>query len=330
MEGKGDNIRLAKCTQDTEWCFAKKLRQKYFFEPLSIKDPYTWTFDNHEHAHFVLYQRDTMVGYAHIQLWPNHRAALRIIVIDEFYRNRGLGSQFLHLCEQWLEKQGIESLHDEARQEAVNFYRKNGFVEMPFNDPSGEPPSVQDLAMGKILKAPESIQKVVIRNLEREDLNKLARTFTFPWSTFEATVKLWEQWFGEQQEGTRTVCIIEGRSQFLGYGSLLRASEYPFFRKNDIPEVNAIWIDEPFRRQGLGRKLIEHLEDMALHEGYQTIGIGAGLYKDYGPAQKLYFKMGYQPDGNGITYKGNWVTPGAQHPIDDDLLIWYTKPLLYP
>lgn len=33
-----------------------------------------------------------MIGYAHIQLWPNHRAALRIIVIDESYRNHGLGA----------------------------------------------------------------------------------------------------------------------------------------------------------------------------------------------------------------------------------------------
>lgn len=62
-----------------------------------------------------------------------------------------MGSQFLQLCEQWLKTQGIKSLHDEARPDAVRFYRKNGYIEMPFNDPSGEPPSVYDLPMGKIL-----------------------------------------------------------------------------------------------------------------------------------------------------------------------------------
>lgn len=92
-----------------------------------------------------------MIGYAHIQLWPNYRAALRIFVIDESYRQHGLGSQFLQLCEQWLKKQGIQSLHDEARPNAVKFYRKNGYVEMPFEDPTGEPPSLQDVAMGKKL-----------------------------------------------------------------------------------------------------------------------------------------------------------------------------------
>lgn len=144
-------IHLVKCSSNEEWEFARKLRLKYFFDPLGIKDPYTWTFDHKEHVHFILYQGEKMVGYAHLQLWPHLRAALRIIVIDENYQNHGLGSQFLHLCEQWAKNQGIKSLHDEARPTAIKFYRKNGYTEMPFNDPSGEPPSPHDLAMGKIL-----------------------------------------------------------------------------------------------------------------------------------------------------------------------------------
>lgn len=111
---------------------AKKLRNKYFFDPLVIKDSYT--FDHEDHIHYTLYQGDTMIGYAHFQLWPNRRAALRIIVIDKSYRNHGLGNQFLVLCEQWLKKQNINSLHDEARLTAVKFYHKNGYTEMPFND----------------------------------------------------------------------------------------------------------------------------------------------------------------------------------------------------
>lgn len=151
MKNEPERIHLVKCTQHSEWNFAKKLRLKYFFEPLSMKDPYTWTFEHKEHAHFILYQDDTMIGYAHVQFWPVNRAALRIFVIDEHHRNHGLGSQFLHLCEQWLKNQGFKSLHDEARPTAIKFYLKNGYIEMPFNDPSGEPPSPHDLAMGKLL-----------------------------------------------------------------------------------------------------------------------------------------------------------------------------------
>jgi GrpB-like predicted nucleotidyltransferase (UPF0157 family) len=146
-----NRIRIMRCTHYAEWDTAKKLRQKYFFGPLGINDPYTWTFEHKDHVHFVLYQGVEIIGYAHIQLWPDHRAALRIFVIDEAYRRHGFGSQLLQLCERWLKKQGIRSLHDEARPDAVKFYRKNGYAEMSFEDPSGEPPSPQDIAMGKNL-----------------------------------------------------------------------------------------------------------------------------------------------------------------------------------
>lgn len=139
------------CTHHDEWDAARNLRKKYFFGPLGIDDPYTWTFNHKDHVHFVFYQGVEIIGYAHIQLWPGQRAALRIIVIDELYRHHGIGSQFLQLCERWLKNQGIRSLHDEARPNAVKFYRKNGYIEVPFQDPSGEPPSTLDLAMGKVL-----------------------------------------------------------------------------------------------------------------------------------------------------------------------------------
>lgn len=146
-----NRIRIMKCTHYAELNFARKLRQKYFFDPLSMADPYTWTFDHQEHAHLILYQGVEMLGYAHIQFWQSQRAALRIFVIDEPYRHQGFGSQFLELCEQWLKIQGIKSIHDEARPDALSFYRKNGYSDMPFDDPSGEPPSPHDISVGKKL-----------------------------------------------------------------------------------------------------------------------------------------------------------------------------------
>ncbi|MEZ5315620.1 MAG: GNAT family N-acetyltransferase [Chlamydiales bacterium] len=146
-----NHLRIMKCTHYAEWDTAKRLRQQYFFNPLSITDPYTWTFDHKEHAHLIFYKGVDIVGYAHIQFWPGQRAALRIIVIDEAYRHNGLGSQFLHMCEQWLKIQGILSLHNEVQPNSMKFYQKNGYTKMPFNDPNGTPTCPPDAAMGKIL-----------------------------------------------------------------------------------------------------------------------------------------------------------------------------------
>ena len=173
----------------------------------------------------------------------------------------------------------------------------------------------------------QNLDHVAIRNLREEDIEKLAHTFTSAWSPYEATLKVWRKYFQEQQAGVRSAYVLEYQNNFLGYGSLLRSSEYPHFRESGIPEINALWIDEKCRRRGLGKRLIEYLENKAREEGYKTVGIGVGLYKDYGSAQKLYFKLGYSPDGNGITSKGSFVVAGEKYPLDDDLIFWLTKDL---
>jgi ribosomal protein S18 acetylase RimI-like enzyme len=144
-------VKLIQCMQPHEWEAAKNLRQKYFFDKISIVDPYTWTFDHAEHIHFVLYQNINIIGYAHVQRWPQARAALRIIVIDESFRNQGFGGKFLTLCEKWLKKEGYKSLHTESSPQARSFYEKHGYQEMPFNDPDGYQGDPQDIPMGKIL-----------------------------------------------------------------------------------------------------------------------------------------------------------------------------------
>jgi GNAT superfamily N-acetyltransferase len=168
-------------------------------------------------------------------------------------------------------------------------------------------------------------QDIAIRHMRAEDIEQLVAQFCFPWSSIEATRKLWQNYYKEHQENIRTVGIVEKGGRIAGYGSLLRRSEYPRF--SDIPEINAIWIDEDYRRLGVGKKLIAYLEEMARKEGYKQIGIGVGLYQDYGPAQKLYFQLGYVPDGNGVTYKCQPVKPGEKYPVDDDLILWMVKPL---
>ena len=170
----------------------------------------------------------------------------------------------------------------------------------------------------------------VIRPLIKADIPKIVSRYSFPWSTPEKTKPLWDAYYQQQQDGVRTVGVLEKNHEILGYGSLLKQPECPFFADKNIPEINALWIDENHRNQGLGTALIQWLENLAFREGYNYLGIGVGLYKDYGPAQKLYFQMGYIPEGNGITHKGHLTIPGQSYPLDDDLILWLMKPLRCP
>lgn len=134
-----------------EWERVRKLRQHYFFDKIPAEDPYTWTFDHQDHLHYLLYQGGEIVGYLHLQLWEKSRAALRIIVIDKEHQGCGLGKKFLTDAERWLQEKGVRQLHVQSTPEAVSFYLKQGYHDMPFNDPEEHGTDSQDRELGKIL-----------------------------------------------------------------------------------------------------------------------------------------------------------------------------------
>ncbi len=158
------------------------------------------------------------------------------------------------------------------------------------------------------------------------DIETISFAYCPSWTTPQALQEKWQSYFEEQQEGIRTVAIVRKGQELLGYGSLLLKSKYPHFV--DIPEIHDIWIYEKHRRQGLGRHLIGWLEALALQKGYNEVGIGVGLYADYGSSQRLYIKLGYIPDGRGVTYNFQRTTPGVSYLLDDELLLWLKKSLI--
>jgi GrpB-like predicted nucleotidyltransferase (UPF0157 family)/GNAT superfamily N-acetyltransferase len=144
-----DGWRVVQALTDREWSAVRNLRNQYFFKLKT--DPYTWTFEHKNHIHFIFYKNTEIIGYAHLQLWPEGRAALRIIVIDERYRNLGFGRQFLELCERWLSHQGFKKLLVQSSQQAYKFYHYLGYTKMSFDDPNDYEADPRDIEMGKVL-----------------------------------------------------------------------------------------------------------------------------------------------------------------------------------
>lgn len=87
----------------------------------------------------------------------------------------------------------------------------------------------------------KALNKLILHILQKEDLIGVIKTFTFPWSSLQATQEKWERYYTEQQTNIRTVCIAKIGDEFIGYGSLLKNSEYANFKNLGIPEINDIW-----------------------------------------------------------------------------------------
>lgn len=169
--------------------------------------------------------------------------------------------------------------------------------------------------------------ELLLNILRTEDIPEIVKAFTFPWTTVQHTQEKWKQYFEEQQNSDRNVCIAKFQDKLVGYGSLVKVSLYPHFKDCGVPEIHDVWVTKEHRGKGFGKNIIQYLEKIAHQEHYKEIGIGVGLYKDYGRAQRLYVELGYIPDGRGVTYKYQPATPGDPYPLDDDLVIWLTKGL---
>lgn len=133
-----------------------------------------------------------------------------------------------------------------------------------------------------------------------------------------------ERCWRENKSGERTTFLALWDGKFIGWGHLISKPQYHYFLENGIPEIQNFDVIPPYRRRGVGSQLIEAIEQFAFNR-YDVIGIGFGLYADYGSAQRLYIKHGYIPDGRGVIYHDAPVAPGSQVCVDDDLVLYLTK-----
>lgn len=123
------------------------------------------------------------------------------------------------------------------------------------------------------------------------------------------------------------ILIASQQGRDVGFGVLNFEPKYGLYKKLAIPEIQDLNVIPEARQQGIATKIIEAFEDVAQDQGAEQIGISVGLTKSYGPAQRLYMKLGYMPDGYGITYDREGVTRGASYPMDDDLALMLVKKL---
>ena len=163
----------------------------------------------------------------------------------------------------------------------------------------------------------------VIRMMGESDPEVISLAFTaIGWGTKPPA--LFQRYLAEQEEGRRLAFVAEWHGVFAGYVTLLWTSDYRPFAERQVPEVCDLNVLPPHRRQGIGSALLDRAESAASARS-EVVGIGVGLYADYGAAQRIYVRRGYLPDGRGIMYRNQPVKPGAAVLIDDDATLMLTR-----
>lgn len=113
----------------------------------------------------------------------------------------------------------------------------------------------------------------------------------------------------------------------IGFGVLNFEPKYRLYQALDIPEIQDLNVIESARERGVATSILSALENIARDQGCEKIGISVGLTKSYGAAQRLYVKMGYAPDGEGVTHDREYTAVDTSYKIDDDLALMMVKDL---
>ena len=162
-----------------------------------------------------------------------------------------------------------------------------------------------------------------IRKMQESDIKDLSRGFISQgWPSRE---EILTRYFKEQESGEREVLVAEVEGALAGYITILPcAKQGPF--AEIYPELSDFNVFEPFQNQGIGNLLLEEAEkQVRLISDKVTLGVG--LHSGYGPAQRLYIKRGYIPDGSGVWYQNHQPAMNAVCEDIGELVLYLSKNL---
>ena len=160
-----------------------------------------------------------------------------------------------------------------------------------------------------------------IRNIIKSDIESLSHGFMNQgWPGRE---EILARYFLEQESGEREVLGTEIDGAVAGYVTILPSAKHGPFAEV-YPELSDFNVFEPFQNQGIGNLLLEEAEKrVKLISDKVTLGVG--LHSGYGPAQRLYMKRGYIPDGTGVWYQNQPLEMNATIQNNDDLVLYLSK-----
>lgn len=163
-----------------------------------------------------------------------------------------------------------------------------------------------------------------IRSMAPEDAKVLYDTYlSYGW---HPKMETYENYYRDQQQGTRVVFIAELSGSVKGQCTLvLHPTEGPFGNRG-IPEIEDLTVFFDVHNRGIGNRLLDAAEKEAA-KAADRVYLAVGIHSGYGPAQRIYAKRGYIPDGTGVWYQGKVLDQYAPCVNDDDLLLYLSKQL---
>ena len=171
------------------------------------------------------------------------------------------------------------------------------------------------------VKVGKSKMNCTIRNMIKSDIESLSHGFMN--QGWPAREEILASYFWEQASGDIEILVAEIDGAVAGYVTILPLAKHGPFAEV-YPELSDFNVFEPFRNQGIGNQLLEEAEKRVKFVS-SKVTLGVGLHLGYGPAQRLYIRRGYIPDGTGVWYRNQPLEMNATSQNNDDLVLYLVK-----
>ncbi|WP_419420812.1 GNAT family N-acetyltransferase [Legionella sp. D16C41] len=285
--------------------------------PASSLQPDVWKAKWQKLLPLVAIDEGEIIGFAEFE----SNGHIDCFYIHHQYQGQGAGWALIKAIEGRAQNEQIPRLYAEVSITAKPFFERCGFSVSKQQKVLIRGAELTNYKMEKWLSA----NTITITALTEDKIPSVVAAFKKSnWTIKSAT--LFEHYLLEQQQQQRLIWLAYCGNYFAGYITLKWESYYPPFYQDKIPEIMDLNVLPKFRNIGIGSLLLDKAEQECVLRS-KRVGIGVGLYADYGPAQYLYIKRGYLPDGRGVTYNYKATLPGEDYCLDDDLILWLTKTL---
>lgn len=289
-------------------------------------------------TNFAAKKNDNYLGLISIDFpYPNNANIYWMAVLRDF-QGQGVGHQLVEVACHFAKQSSAKTItvetlspseSDENYLKTYHFYQSVGFSPLINLKPQGYEWTM--VYMEKNLDITNSVvgvKNISIKALDKSDIPAIVDAFQKV--NWLKPASLFKAYYQEQQKSERFIWLAYSNDQLAGYITLKWISQYKPFANRNIPEIMDLNVLPSFRKCGIGGRLLQVAEKKAATQS-NVVGIGVGLYGGpdggYGSAQRLYVRSGYLPDGLGATYNYESAVPGNIYPLDDDLILWFTKKL---
>lgn len=128
----------------------------------------------------------------------------------------------------------------------------------------------------------------------------------------------------DKQECSALLALYQG--EIAGYVFLYYRCRWGGLANCDLPCVIDLIVFEKYRNKGVATALMDIAEAIAQKHS-DKVYLDVCLNSEYGPAQRLYVKRGYVPDGKGAYYEQKVCQTDAVCRNDDELTLCLVKEL---